>query len=228
MTQLQRAVLTEVDAPVAGPPPALDSFAANLYAGMEPLAWLDGSVGYALAHFCAAQGVMFQVVEDLARDTPEGPGWSVVIDLDRCPDEWLPWLAQFVGVTVIPGSTPADMRVRIASTDGFKRGTPAALEAAAQATLTGSQVVYFRERDPLAADPPYSLEVVTRISETPDPAATLAALIAQKPGGLVLTYRQVAGWDYAEMTATGPDPYSALGPIYPTYFDLATNDPGGP
>jgi hypothetical protein len=177
-------------------PPDLESFADNLYAGMEPLAWMDSAVGYALAHFCAALGSMFQAVEDVARDTPEGPGWSAVLDLDRCPDAWLPWLAQFVGVTVIPGSTPEEQRARIASTDGFRRGTPAAIEGAAAATLTGNQTVTFRERDASAADPPYTLEVTTLVGETPDPAATLAAIIAQKPGGIVLNYRTVTGQDW--------------------------------
>jgi hypothetical protein len=181
--------------------PALDSFADNLYAGMEPVAWLDGTVAWSLAHFCAALGVMFQPAEDLARDTPDGPGWSVVVDLARCPDAWLPWLAQFVGVTVIPGSTPAEMRARIASTDGFKRGTPAAIAGAAKATLTGNQYVAFRERDISAPDPPYSLEVITLAGETPDPNATLAAILAQKPAGIVLSYRTVTGQDWQALTA---------------------------
>ena len=41
----------------------------------------------------------------------------------------------------------------------------------------------FRERDPTGADPPYTLEVVTLTSETPDPAAVEAALRRQKPAG---------------------------------------------
>src|SRR5215468_578343 len=105
MTQLVRAPLAAPEPP-ATPAPALESFAYNLYEGMEPVAWLDGTVGWSLAFFCGALGAMFQEVQDLARDSPDGPGWSAVMDLDRCPDGWLPWLAQFVGVTVVPGSTP--------------------------------------------------------------------------------------------------------------------------
>lgn len=201
MTQLR--ALERPASRAVSPPPALESFADNLYAAMDPLAWLDATVGWSLAHFCAALGVMFQDVEDLARDTPDGPGWSGVVDLDRCPDAWLPWLAQFVGVTVVPGSTPAEMRARIASTDGFKRGTPAAIAGAAKATLTGNKTVYFRERDASAPDPPYTLEVVTQTGETPDPAATLAAILAQKPAGLILNYRTVEGEDWQAVKESG-------------------------
>jgi threonine dehydrogenase-like Zn-dependent dehydrogenase len=144
---------------------------------------------------------MFQPVADVARDTPAGPGWSAVLDLGRCPDAWLPWLAQFVGVTVIAGSTPNAMRERIASTDGFKRGTPEAIRGAAQATLTGNRTVTFRERDANSPDPPYTLEVVTLTGETPNPAATRAAIVAQKPGGIVLNYRTVEGQDWQAVQA---------------------------
>lgn len=216
MTQLAPQQRPTPRAPA--PPPELESFAGNLYAGMDPVAWLDATVGWALAHFCAAIGVMFQDVEDLARDTSEGPGWSGVMDLDRCPDAWLPWLAQFVGVTVVPGSTPAEMRARIASTDGFKRGTPAALAGAARATLTGSQVVWFRERDPTAADPPYSLEVVTLTSQTPSATTTRAALIAQKPAGIILNYRTSVGRDYTQLKTVGT--YAQVKAQFPTYNDV--------
>jgi hypothetical protein len=186
---------------VTDPPPELASFAALLYDALAPLATLDGQADWHLAHYCGAHGAMFQPVADVARDTPAGPGWSAVLDLDRCPDAWLPWLAQFVGVTVVAGSTPAEMRTRIASTDGFNRGTPEAIRAAAQATLTGNQTVTFRERDSSAADPPYTLEVLTLTGETPDPAATRAAIVAQKPGGILLNYRTVAGQDWQAVQA---------------------------
>jgi hypothetical protein len=205
------------------PPPDLESFAANLYYGMAPLAGEDELHAYALAHFTGALGVMFQAVEDLARDTPEGPGWSSVVDLERCPTEWLPWLAQLVGVTVPAGMSDADARAWIGSTDGFRRGTPAAMRGAAAHTLTGTKTVYFRERDPDSPDPPYHLEVVTLTGETPDPTVTLAALIAAKPGGLVLTYRAIAGWDYQQMTTEGGT-YAALATRFDTYSALTYNE----
>jgi hypothetical protein len=113
-----------------------------------------------------------------------------------------------------------------AGTDGFRRGTAEAIRVAAQATLTGGRTVYFRERDPSAADPPYTLQVVTVETETPDPATTLAAILAQKPGGIVLDFHTVTGWDYTAMTAVGGT-YDALALKFATYDDLRDNEPTG-
>src|SRR3954463_10371654 len=91
-----------VPAPVvfaAQPAPTLEAFAANLYASLAPLAWMDDQAEWSLAKFSGAFGAMFESVEDVARDTAQGPGWSAVVDITRCPLDWLPWLAQFVGVT---------------------------------------------------------------------------------------------------------------------------------
>lgn len=112
-----------------------DTYAERLYDMLAPLAARDSEVEWALLTLCNSIGIPFQLVEDLVRDTPDGVGWSTLLDLERCPDEALPWLAQFVGVRVLPNSTPEDQRARIASTDGFKRGTRDALIGAARATL---------------------------------------------------------------------------------------------
>ena len=112
-----------------------DTYAERLYGMLAPLAARDSEVEWSLLKLCNAIGVPFQLVEDLVRDTEDGVGWSALLDLDRCPDEALPWLAQFVGVRVLPSSTPEQQRARIASTDGFKRGTRDAMIGAAQATL---------------------------------------------------------------------------------------------
>lgn len=37
-------------------------------------------------------------VDDLVRDTPEGPGWGVILDVDLAPVKGLRWLAQLAGV----------------------------------------------------------------------------------------------------------------------------------
>ena len=73
-------------------------------------------------------------------------------------------------------------------------------------TSPAAKTVYFRERDQDTPDPPYYLEIVTLDAETPDPQKVREAIMAQKPGGIVLNYRGVTGWDYEEMTgeaATG-------------------------
>jgi hypothetical protein len=205
-----------------------DTYADRLYAMLEPLAERDFEFAWSLLILCNAIGVPFQLVEDLVRDTEEGVGWSVLLDLDRCPPEALPWLAQFVGVRLLAGSTESEQRARIASTDGFKRGTREALIGAAQATLTGARKVTLRERDGDKALEPiayaYRLTVTTYASQTPDPAATLAALLAQKPGGLVLEFHTAIGQDYATVKSRFAT-YAALDAAYPDYLAVATDEP---
>lgn len=199
------------------PPPDLepDTFAGRLYDALLPLAQHDPEAGWSLLIFVNAIGTMYEMVEDLVRDTPDGPGWSPLMDLERCPDEALGWLAQFVGVRLLPGHTPDQDRQRIASTDGFHRGTPAAMRGAAQATLLPPATVVFRER----YGDPYFLDVYTFDDETPDPALTERALIAQKPGGIVMTYRHMDGQDYQLVKDTHAT-YAAAKAAYPTYAQM--------
>jgi tail protein P2 I len=222
--------------PTAGPldlpdPPATltpDTYAARLYDMLEPLAQLDPTVGWSLLILCNAVGVPYQLVEDWVRDTDAGPGWSLMLDVDRCPSEALPWLAQFVGVRLVPGASDADNRARIASTDGFRRGTVAAMKAAATATLTGAQVLDFRERsgDPVAEPIAYAyrLTVRTYADQTPDATATLAALMAQKPGGIVLDYATVTGQTWAQVKA-GFATWQAVKSGYPDWLAVKTDEP---
>jgi hypothetical protein len=67
---------------------------------------------------------------------------------------------------------------------GENRGTPDAILSAAGDTLTGTRTMRLLER---AGGNAYALDLVTRPSETPDPDATLAAALTQKPAGDSLT-----------------------------------------
>jgi hypothetical protein len=210
------AVIDDLRRPRAiPPPPALASYAARLYAAMAPVAWLDGEADWALAKLDGAIGTMFQAVEDVARDTPAGPGWSSVVDATRCPDAWLPWLGQFVGV--VNGSRNA-----IVDHNGFQRGTPAAIRAATAAHLTGSKTVVLQER--FGGDA-YALAVYTLDTETPNPTQTRADILTQKPGGIVLTYAHGAPNTYAAVNA-GYATYAAVKTAFSTYSRLAVNQPG--
>jgi hypothetical protein len=207
------------------PPPAEllpDTFAGRLYGMLAPLAQKDPVAGWSLLILVNAIGLEYQLVEDWVRDSPDGPGWSLLMDLDRCPPEALPWLGQFVGVRVPTGLNDAQARAWVASTDGFRRGTPAAMRGAAQATLTGDKLVVFTERFNGDA---YALDVATYVDQTPDPALTERALIAQKPGGIVMTYRASPGQDYGIVDATNVD-YAAVHAKYPSYQALLVDQPG--
>jgi tail protein P2 I len=200
-------------------PPTLASVADDLYDAVLPLAWQDAEVGFHLAYLCGALGVMFQAVADVARDTDDGPGWSAVVDVNRCPDPWLAWLAQFVGVSLVPGTTPAEQRARILSTDGFKRGTVAAMRSAAQLHLIGARSVIFTER---FEDDAYVLAIRTLAAETPDAAQTRADILSQKPAGIVLDYDTLDGQTYDAVRVTLGD-YAEVRDTYATYEDMRSN-----
>jgi hypothetical protein len=133
---------------------------------------------------------LFQEVEDWASDGDDGsPGYSILVDPDRVPTEGIPWLGQFVGVTITSGLSDADQRVQLIGLGNWKRGTVAALEAAVKPLLTGSQTIVVKERD----TSPYHFEVYTLASETVDINKARAALLTQKPAGLVMNYFTYSG-----------------------------------
>lgn len=165
------------------------TFAADLSQSLEPVATPD------LDTFLAAIGSMFQPVDDLVRDSELGEGWSPLLDAQRAPTEALPWLGQLVGVRLMAGLSEPARRQRIAETDGFRRGSLAALVGAARQHLTGLQRVVVRERDGSA----YRLTVITFDSQTPYPDRVAAALAEQKPAVIVLDYRVETGQDYRQL-----------------------------
>ena len=204
--------------------PPLSPWGERLRERTEPLAPDDAEHGYAHAHLAEALAKIFERVGPIY-DPEEGEPGGPLVDVDQCPDWALGWLAQLVGVALPPGATIEQSRALIRDVAGWKRGSRDALRAAAGAFLTGNKTVYFRERDASSPDPPYTLEVVTRIGETPDPAAVEAALLRQKPGGIVLNYRTVEGWDYQELETSGPELYSAVDDSYTTYRLLREGPP---
>lgn len=136
----------------------------------------------------------FQLVEDYGSDDVDSlgqriPGWSIIVDVDRVPDEAVPWLAQCAGVRVTTGLSVADQRLQLSGLSSWKRGTVAALQAAPAPYLTGGKTVIIKERD----TSPYHFEVITYASETPDDVAVLAALLTQKPASLIMVYTVFSG-----------------------------------
>lgn len=188
--------------------PALSRTAQRLYDSLAPLMVLDEENGWAGAYFCAALAAPLDPIADVVLDGEDGtPGWTVIFDPDNCPAEWLPWLARFVGVVLPPNLDEAAQRLRIRETDGFKRGTVAAIQGAARQHLVGpdgtgsTATVYLVERQGGA----YKLGITTLSSETPDSALVLAAILEQKPAGITLTYTTVSGGDLATLRAAATD-----------------------
>lgn len=175
--------------------PQLPPLAQEVYDACGPLRWQEDepTVDYALARYCGALASPLEELASLARDSDEGPGWSALLDPVRCPAWALPWLAQFVGVTIRAPATPAEeatARQLITDHPGFQRGTPLAIEQAVALTLSGTRSVRLTERSGGSA---YQLLIATLTAETPNAAATTAAAKAAVPAGIVVTVSVTAG-----------------------------------
>lgn len=164
----------------------LDPLASEVAYELAPLLAVDFNYGNVGEHFIAALNGPIEVVAEAVReDDEERDGFAVFLDLDNCPAFALPWLGQFKGIKSTPGLVETDARDEIRYGEGLRRGTVDALERAGQRHLTGTKAVRIVER---AAGDPYALTVITRTSETTDPATTLADLLSAKRIGIVLTH----------------------------------------
>jgi len=193
---------------------------ARLADRTAPLQSPEVDVQYGYVHGHLSEGMM-HMYEDVALlvDPEDDIPWVPFFDIDKCPDFALPWLAQVVGVRLPSSITGDEAREYIKALSFEEVGKPSAIRAAVGIYLTGNKTVYFRERD---AGDAYALEVVTVVSETPDPEAVARALEASVPAGIIIRYRSVVGWDYEQMTIEG-GLYSALPAKFANYRALSEN-----
>lgn len=84
------------------------------------------------------------------QDYANAPGWSQAVDIARCPDYALPWLAQFVGAEIPQNSglSRKDMTEEIKNRAGFNRATASAIVAELVA-ITNKQIS--KNIEPLSA-----------------------------------------------------------------------------
>jgi hypothetical protein len=203
------------------PRPVVSQEAEDLYAALGPWSKADtDNAFWYLLDLCEAVAGRLTPIEAVIRDDPntDDPGWSIVMDVDRAPPEWLGWLAQFGGVRLDPALDDAAQRARIKSTDGFKRGTPSAIVAAAQQYLTGTKSVFLSERSGSA----YRFTISTLIAETPNLADVIAALIKQKPAGLVMSVMSITGADYDSVAGTHTD-YNDVRTTFVNWAEMLSN-----
>lgn len=203
------------------PRPIVSEAAEELYISLGPWSRADEAMGesggWPLLIFCEAIAGRLQPLESLIRDTDDGPGWSVVLDADRAPAEWLPWLGQFVGVTLRPSMSEEEQRTMIRTLPGTIRGTARAIESAAAQYLTGERRVYLIERHGSA----YRLTVSMLDSEAPvaDRPRIEMAIREQKPAGIVLAVQYIEGGDYNTLRDTHTS-YDDLLTIYGSYDEI--------
>jgi hypothetical protein len=198
--------------------PVVSEVAEELYSIISPLAFEDEENDWALLIFCEALIGAVQIVREYSIPFWQGVradiNWQTILSIDDTRGEALRWLAQFVGVVIVPQlvlENDNDLRDYIKSLPGFTRGSPNAMRAEISRFLTGNKTVIFRERYGGA----YKLEVRTYTSETPDSAKVLSAIISQKPAGISLNYQALAGQEWQQLFTN----YPTWNDVYNTYHD---------
>jgi len=207
-----------VEAPEASPA------ALELYESLDPaFTDPDPDYGYASLKLCMALvSGNIDLIHEIVSDTPEAPGWQILLDPTRCPAICLPFLGQFVGARLKPGMSEAEQRAAIAEPEGFGRGTPGAIIAVAKRRLTGTKTVLLVERYTGLA---YRMKLVTIESETPEPEETLADIIEeQKPIGIRLFFNASPDWTWNELVEEKPT-WEKVEAEFDTWDAVLTNSP---
>jgi hypothetical protein len=156
--------------------------------------------------YVQAVASMFEEAYGLIKDTgseddPSSyvPAWSKLLDPDTCPDQFLPFLAQFNGTVVPPGTDGDQARAIIRGESGFQRGTAAAIINAAARTLIGTQTVNLFERQAADGTPDaYHMVIMVSPLELVDETALVQAVNNIKPAGIQWTL-VIAAWTIGEM-----------------------------
>lgn len=172
----------------------LEPLAAEVAHELAPLLVKDAENGDVGSHFIA---VLTAPIETIAaavtEDEDDRPGFSLFMDIETCPAEFLPWLLQIKGVRATPGLSEEDAREEGRKAEGLRRGTmtgPAgvgSMEKAAARHTASKDPALVRVIDRVGGDP-YLTTVVTRTSDTPDPAQTLLDILSDKILGEIIVH----------------------------------------
>lgn len=209
------------------PRPEASPAAEEIYAALEP-AFTQGDEDrdWISLKICMAitAGRLDLLHSYLIDDITNLPAWAVIFDPERCPEEALPYLAQFGGAVLTPEMDEAARRAAIQTPEAFSRGRLASLEAVAKRRLTGTKAVVITER---YTENAWRLRIETIEAETPDPEGTEADIIAyQKPVGIVLFVNSRVVWDWGEAKASLEFPtWKSVKEGFATWFDYRTFEP---
>lgn len=209
------------------PKPEASAAALEIYAGLEPAFTQDDEDrDFIDLRICMAitAGRLDLLHSYLIDDITNLPAWAVIFDPETAPEEALPYLSQFSGAILTPEMDEAARRKAIQVPEAFSRGRLASLEAVAKRRLTGTKAVVVTER---YTENAWRLRVETLEEETPDPAGTVADIVAyQKPIGIVLFFNQRVAWTWGEAKASLEFPtWADVKAGFPTWFDYRTFEP---
>jgi len=190
-----------------------------MYDALQPLQTHEERLGFPLLAFCDGIGSMFQPIYDIVADA------NIMLDPDRTPVGWIPWLAQFVGQPLpgdqLPDEQDAAYRARmtpyIKDPPHRRRGTvPAILEEVKKFLVPGANV-YAVERQ----GGNMYIGSIGVISSQMLAGATLAQIQARveqiAPAGRIITVTEITGGDWLSLRTTHTDWADVLS----TYDDWA-------
>ena len=111
---------------------------------------MDRENGNILYYFVLANVMVLDQIASISQDNigalgtkdyknyPTAPGWSQILDIDRCPSYALPWLAQFVGVEVDSTQTVQQTKDAMKERANSQRGTKATIISALKAVVNST------------------------------------------------------------------------------------------
>lgn len=209
---------------ISGAGPALDRIYRALpehYRVADAAAAGDYPLYRWLAGVSSIQSTLEALVASFDYDDSIPGSTSQLVDPEVAPVDWLPWLAQLVGVPLTNDLSEAEKRDAITfASAGWRAGTKTAMAAAAKTALTGTR--YAQVFDHSVSDPgdgdQWDVLIVTRSTETADDAAVLDAVVRRnaKPAGVVLHHRSYASSYTTVASVLGPTwadingPWSAI------------------
>lgn len=150
----------------------------------------DEGLGGPLATWLAGLCDQVQPTVDMLADDD-------LVNPATCPPALLPYAGALGGID-LEGVPSADVRPFLAQATAKLRGSEAAIRQRVGLTLTGSRTITIETcfgGDPLA------MRITTYDAETPNPAATEAAIRLEAPAWLVVTVQVAEGIDYTELTS---------------------------
>lgn len=144
-----------------------------------------------------------QAIDDIIRDSPYNPGYSILLDIYRCPTYALPWFGQFVGVRFTTQQLLSDsaQRQAILAENSFARGTAATILAVANSFMLPGFTAILMER-----------------------TAFIGSAFVNDPYAITITYPLdgVNALTYAQLFAENVN-YAAVESNYATYGAMAGN-----
>lgn len=160
---------------------------------IDQLSWFPGDSYWLPAYFDAI-GALFEetarIVTDIGVDgdpdyqTGYGSIFTVsprfAGDTAICPTNQLPYLGQFVGVSIPADADDATARSLITSEQGMQRGSSSAIDAAAMRYLIGT-LTHQSRLTPLATPNAFYFTLIVNPAEVINEAALIDAVNAVKP-----------------------------------------------